>query len=240
MNATIDRYEETLSVLTTDNDGNCLKNNSFQNQAGLGILSFASNGPAPALEKDRLANTNPPNGGNVPDLAMQWFVMRDLKRPNAKMPAYKLLANAEIEVFTPMKKALVQRTGKAMYQEIPFIPNLLFVHSTAAALSPILRKHPTLQYRFVRGKKYKSPMTVPDADMTKFINAIRSSELFRYYRPEELTADMYGRKVRIIGGPLENYEGRLLKRYRKKILLIELQGFLSAGVKVSPEYIQFI
>ena len=33
---------------------------------------------------------------------MHWYVMRDLKRPNAKLPAYKQLSDEHIEVFTPM------------------------------------------------------------------------------------------------------------------------------------------
>ena len=32
----------------------------------------------------------------------QWFVMRDLKRGNAKQPAYKLLDELKIRFFTPM------------------------------------------------------------------------------------------------------------------------------------------
>ena len=31
-----------------------------------------------------------------------WFVMRDLKRCNAKQPAYKLFKDLGMEVFTPM------------------------------------------------------------------------------------------------------------------------------------------
>ena len=33
---------------------------------------------------------------------MHWYVMRDLKRPNAKLPAYKQLSDEHLEVFTPM------------------------------------------------------------------------------------------------------------------------------------------
>ena len=32
-----------------------------------------------------------------------WYVMRDLKRRNAKNPAYSMLEDAGFEVFTPMK-----------------------------------------------------------------------------------------------------------------------------------------
>ena len=34
---------------------------------------------------------------------MHWYVMRDLKRPNAKLPAYKQLSDEHLEVFTPMQ-----------------------------------------------------------------------------------------------------------------------------------------
>ena len=42
---------------------------------------------------------------------MRWYVMRDLKRANAKVPAYKLLEGMKMEVFVPMKWHLVTRKG---------------------------------------------------------------------------------------------------------------------------------
>lgn len=42
----------------------------------------------------------------------QWFVMRDLKRGNAKQPAYKLLGELKIRFFTPMVWKLKIRQGK--------------------------------------------------------------------------------------------------------------------------------
>lgn len=168
-----------------------------------------------------------------------WYVMRDLKRPNAKLPAYKLLEGEHIEAFTPMKKAPTAKEG-GKCREVPFIQDLLFVHSTAEELDPILKKNPTLQYRYVHGGKYREPMTVPDTEMERFIRVVRTSDFLRYYHPEELTAPMYGRKIRIVGGTLDGYEGHLLKRCRRKVLLVELPGFLSVGVKISPEYIRFV
>lgn len=38
---------------------------------------------------------------------MHWYVMRDLKRPNAKLPAYKQLSDEHLEVFTPMQWRLL-------------------------------------------------------------------------------------------------------------------------------------
>ena len=50
---------------------------------------------------------------------------------------------------------------------------------------------------------------------------------------------MYGNQVRIVGGPLDTFDGKLLKLRgsKKKYLIVELKGLLSVGVEVSPEYI---
>ena len=63
-----------------------------------------------------------------------------------------------------------------------------------------------------------------------------------YYKPIEITDAMYGKKVRIVGGTLDGYEGRLLsvKGMRKRRLIVELPGFISVAVEVEPEYIQLL
>ena len=43
---------------------------------------------------------------------MHWYVMRDLKRPNAKLPAYKQLSDEHLEVFTPMQWRLKLKNVK--------------------------------------------------------------------------------------------------------------------------------
>ena len=172
---------------------------------------------------------------------LQWFVMRDLKRRNAKLPAYKLFVNLKIRFFTPMVWRLVTRHGKRVKEQVPFMQDLLFVHSTRQVVDPIVEKYDTVQYRYVRGG-YKIPMTVREADMQRFIHAVESSENPRYYTPNEITPDMIGREVRIVGGPLDGYEGCLQKMQgaRAKRLFVELPNLLAAAVEVQPEYIQLI
>ena len=131
-----------------------------------------------------------------------WFVMRDLKRPNAKQPAYRFLAEQGLEVFTPMIWHLALRQGKRVREERPFLPDLLFVHCARPLLDPLVELVPTLQYRYIRGA-YCEPMTVADTDMERFIRAVRSTDSPRYYLPGELTSAHYGRMVRIVGGPLD-------------------------------------
>lgn len=173
---------------------------------------------------------------------LQWYAMRDLKRANAKMPAYKLLRQSGFEVFTPMRWHLVTKHGRREREEVPCIPDLLFVHASADELDPVVEATPTLQYRYERGRGYRTPMTVRRVDMQRFILAVRATEEPRYYSPDEITPDMYGRRVLIVGGPLDGLEGRLLKARgtRRRHLLIDLAQLLTVAVEVAPEFIRLL
>lgn len=172
---------------------------------------------------------------------LHWFVMRDLKRSNAKMPAYQMLGNMGIKVFTPMVWKVVVRHGKRIPQEVPFMQDLLFVHESYKVLSPIVERVGTLQFRFLRDGK-RTPMTVRDADMDRFIKAVEAAENPCFYAPNDIKPSMVGKYVRIIGGLLNGYEGRLLKLQGSRIkrLFVELPNLLTAAVEVQPEFIQIM
>lgn len=167
--------------------------------------------------------------------------MRDLKRANTANPAFKMLAERGVEVFTPMKSVLTVKNGRRLRKSVPVIQDLLFVHDTKKNIDEIVRTVPTLQYRFVRNG-YCKPMTVRDEDMERFINAVTLSESVVYYTPDEITPMMLNRKIVIIGGPFDGYEGTLITARGSKVkrLLVELPGLLTAGVEVNPDYIRLI
>ena len=171
----------------------------------------------------------------------QWYVMRDLNRRNAKVPAYKKLKKTGIKVFVPLMEQITLQKGKKVREKVPVIQDLLFVYDYRRHLDSIVEKTRTLQYRWLRNT-FREPMTVPDLEMDRFIQAVSSTDSPKYYLPEEITSQMCGRKIRIIGGPLNGYEGCLLKIRGSKIkrLLVELKGYLAVGVEVLPEYIQFV
>ena len=174
-------------------------------------------------------------------LTVDWFVLRDLTRPNAKRPAYRLLEEKGIEIFTPMRWRLVERKGKRIREEVPLLHDLLFVHTTCICMYRIVEEISTLQYRYLRGGNRK-PMTVGHAEMNPFICADHSADSPRYFLVEELTPAMYGRMIRIEGGPLDGYEGRLLsiRGARVKRLIVEIPGLLVAAVEVVPKYIRLL
>ena len=172
----------------------------------------------------------------------QWFVMRDLKRRNSNTLAINDLENAGLEVFTPMTQMIMTIGGRRQRRDVPVIQDLLFVHEAKETIDPFVDMYRTLQYRYLFGKTKDEPMTVRTEEMEKFIFAVGNTEAPKYYKPGELTDSMYGKKVRIMGGMLDQYEGRLLavKGMRKRRLIVELPGLITAAVEVEPDYIQII
>ena len=85
-------------------------------------------------------------------------------------------------------------------------------------------------------------MQVREDEMQAFMRAVSSDAPFHYFKPEEVSPAMYGKKIRIVGGTLDGLEGRLMSRRGSKVrrLLVDMGGLLSAGVEVEPEYIQLV
>lgn len=84
------------------------------------------------------------------------------------------------------------RQGKRIRQQVPFIPDLLFVYDSRKVLDPIVERIATLQYRFVKGGNHQ-PMTVRNADMERFIRAVDAMNNPCFYTPEEIKPDMLGK-----------------------------------------------
>lgn len=172
----------------------------------------------------------------------QWFVLRDLKRPNAKELGYQQLLKAGFDVFTPLEPKIFMRGRKKVKEDKPVIHGMLFVNSTKEQLNPIINRTETLQYRFVKGGSYCAPLVVPASEMERFIKIVNQAVKVEYYRPEEITPAMIGAKVRIISeNPFNCQIGELtyLKGSKKKLIL-QLNGLLAAKVEMSADFIELI
>lgn len=170
---------------------------------------------------------------------IQWYVMRDLKRPNARQRAYEQLESLGFTVFTPKVSQIVVRQGKKVRMEVPYIPDLFFVRCSRDLLDPIVESERTLQYRWNR-HKWREPLTVSEADMDRFMQAVAATPFPRYYHPSEITPQMYNRRIRIIGGLLDGQEGTLVTTRGSKVkrLLVEIPGLLAVSVEIRCEYIE--
>lgn len=168
--------------------------------------------------------------------------MRDLKRSNALLPAYKQLSQVGMEVFTPMVSRVFSRNGKRIRKEVPFMQDLLFVNDVRQNLDLIVAKTPTLQYRFKKGGKYCEPIVIPQDAMARFIGATQTSANPKYYAIDEISDLMCGRNIRIIGGVLDGYEGKLqtIRGSKTKHLIIILPSLLAVSVEINDEYIELL
>lgn len=168
--------------------------------------------------------------------------MRDLTRANSKHPACEELSAAGYTVYTPMTWRIFKAGSRKERRRVPVIHDLLFVESTRAKLDPYVNRVPTLQYRFMRGGRQGDVMTVSDAEMQRFIRATAADPEPVYFKPTEITASMIGKRIRIFGGALDGMEGHLLsiRGMRKKRMIVELPGMLTAAIEVNPEYIELI
>ncbi len=172
----------------------------------------------------------------------KWYVMRDLKRANAKLPAYLQLKDAGFEVYTPTTWELTVRNGKHTKIERPIIRDLLFVHSTHGRLNPIVEQTPTLQFRYKKGGAYKEPIIVRNLDMHIFMTAAGMCAEPQYFFPDQITPEMTGRRIRIIDGPLIGYEGHLqkIRGTKTKHVLVRLADIIAVSVTVDTAQIALL
>ena len=175
-----------------------------------------------------------------------WYVLRDLARPNAKNPAYKVLqAMPEMKdcVFVPLKQHVFMEFGKRVVRFVPYMHDLVFVHKTREELDPIIEQMALLQYRYVRGGKQYEALSVRHDAMERFMGAVTQTDNVEYFSYEEVSPGLYGKQIRIIGGRLDGFEGRLMSKRgsKHKRLLIDLKECnLSAAIQVETEYIQLV
>lgn len=170
-----------------------------------------------------------------------WFVMRDLGRTSLDKSYYKLFKDNGFEAYTPLKWQLAVKNGKRSRVQVPVIRDLLFVHDVRSRIEAFIQKYSAIQFRYVRGA-YCCPMVVPEADMNRFIRVTDSTDSPEYYTPCDITPNMCGRRIRIIGGPLDGCEGKLVtvRGSKRRRIMVSLLNLLSVAVEGKPEYIQFI
>jgi len=218
-----------------DDKRNCVICNDNGNLAGKGGMPHAEKQPVTETEQGSDESSKDKIDTQTDKDPVAWYAMRDLTRPNALNPAYKMLRAKGFEVFTPMKRKTERRGGGTAVVEVPAIHDLLFVRSTMSLIDPVEASTPTLRYRFVKGGRYREPITVRDGDMEVFIKAVTSAPSPEYFLPGEITLNMVGRKALVHGGPLDGHELRLLKVQgsKRKRVMVELPGLLAAVVELA-------
>lgn len=167
---------------------------------------------------------------------VKWYVLRDLRRPNVKSRAYHKLLNEGVEVFTPIKWEREKRDNRKFIIEKPIIPDLLIAHSSVRKL----RKHVTfsnkLQYRFLPGG-FQKKMTVNDAEMQRFMQAMSDASYVDYYSPNEFNPERIGEPITIKGGAFDGEQGILLSvnGTKRKSIVVRLANLFVAVIELKDQ-----
>lgn len=182
-------------------------------------------------------NNNTPS--TETDAAPHWFVLRFLYRDQPRVRA-RFEAD-QIETFCPKQLIVTQRHGKRIKVWRPILWDLLFAHATRTELDPYVAAYDNFQYRYKTGGAYREPLTVPDEQMDRFMEAVAGSANPLYFTPQELNVAK-GTRVRLIGGRMDGMEGILLKvkGARAKRLVIEIPDTLIAAVEVDADLIEVL
>ena len=160
-------------------------------------------------------------------------------------PRIQLQAMPEMKdcLFVPLKQKIFTERGKRVVRFVPYMYDLIFVHKSKEELDPIVQAIELLQYRYLRGGRPYEALSVRHQEFERFRQAVLSSDNVEYYSYEEVSPQIYGKQIRLIGGQLNGFEGRLMSKRgsKQKRLLIDLKECnLSASIQVETDYIQLL
>lgn len=165
------------------------------------------------------------------DTPYQWFAMRATYK--REFMAQEYLTNKGFEVFLPLKREVREIRGIKRKVTVPAINSLIFVKAQKEELQQAKFGVEYLQYLTKKLDGKNIPIVVPTDQMEQFKMVVEDDTIDKtYFAPGEVNLTE-GTKVKVHGGPLDGYEGVLvkIKGKRNKQFFLDVEGVLS----VNPE-----
>lgn len=161
----------------------------------------------------------------------QWFAMRATYK--REFTAQEYLQGKGIEVFVPTRREVRVVRGVKRKLTVPAINSLIFVYAQKEALQQAKYGVEYLQYLTRKMDGRNEPIIVPEEQMEQFRRVVEDETVDKtFFAPGEVNL-AEGTKVRVHGGPLDGYEGVLVKVKvrRNKQFFLSIEGVVS----VNPE-----
>ncbi len=155
----------------------------------------------------------------IADTTPRWYAMfmRDNNTPDDILDT---IGNAgstlmkEIQFFYPTRKILKQKNDKKVWEQVPFIPHILFFKSRPDKVKPLFNLIGDFAWCFRTVNRPQAPYAVISGKemdcFQKVIGVLDESIKMEFVQNPDLIPD---RKVRITGGEFNGYEGTI---YRQK------------------------
>ena len=166
--------------------------------------------------------------GNALGETARWYVLR--VSYNRERKACEWLKGKGFEVFLPLRSDVRMADGKRKKVAKPLIPNIIFAHSTLAALDQTIHDqgNTSLSYYYnhftVRPDGKNPPLVIPDRQMCNFIRLCDIDDPNILFLSHDDCRFKSGDQVLVTSGPFKGIDGRVVRAKRQQRVAIEIAG----------------
>ncbi len=162
-----------------------------------------------------------------------WYALRATYSRELKIK--ERLDGMGLRSFVPMIWRTRTVDGKSEKKLVPAVGNLCFAYWTRQQLDAFIRSYgensPVHYYWDRIGGK---PLTVPDKAMEDFIKVAGTMDEDLIYITQISQKLREGQNVRIISGPFEGVEGKIVRIRKSRRIMVELPGMLAVASTYLP------
>lgn len=139
-------------------------------------------------------------------------------RVNQEKKVHKLLTEANIECYLPLKKTLRQRSDRKVWIEEPFFRSYLFVNISEFEYFKVLNAPGVIMYVTFEGKAH----VMTNSQMTNIKTLINQQEREVVVSRETIEK---GEKAKVLYGPFKGMEGEVIKICNSYRILLRIDSF---------------
>jgi len=140
------------------------------------------------------------------------------------------LESLQIPHFLPLYSKMSRWKDRKVQLQFPLFPNYVFVRIPPSARVPVLRLPGVISLVSSRGR----PLPMPETEIERLRDAIGKGSVVEPYRYLEI-----GRRVRVMSGPFEGYEGILEQKKNAHKVIVAIPYIMRAfAITVQPDEVE--
>lgn len=166
---------------------------------------------------------------------VRWFPMRVTY--NREMKIKECFDELGIECFVPMCYDFSDSSVVDKKTLIPAIHNLVFVHSSQAAITKLKMERRAffpIRYMMKRQGEGGGILTVPDKEMENFMRVASVDDDSVFYLDYTDYINKIGQRVRITAGRFKDVVGVIKRIKRNKHVVVQIEGIAAVAITYIP------
>ena len=165
----------------------------------------------------------------------KWHAIRVTYGRELKFAA--VLHDEGYETFIPMTLKKTETDGKKEEKIVPAVSNLCFVRADQQSLYQFFKSMgEACPARFIWDKSTRDPIIVPDKAMADFMLVSRTMLDDTIYLNEISSKLREGQSVKVIEGPFQGVEGKVVRIKKSRRVMVELPGMLAVATTYIPNH----